>query len=291
MDRRRLLSRAKSLRIVSSRLLEGLLSGGYRSVFKGPGIEFDEVREYSESDDVRSIDWNVTARMGAPFTKTFREEREILLYIILDLSASMFSGHAGSTKIDVAAEVSALVVYAAIQNNDRVGGVFFSDLIEKWIPASKGISHGSRMVRDIGTFEPTGTGSDIGLAIRTAYESMDRRGICVIVSDFRSATGLREASLLSRKHDVIAIRILDDNEFQFPVSGYVELKDPESGTTLPVLGSSAKFRREFRDYWQTEHAIWQQSFRRRGIATLTIGTEEDPAERLISFFDSRKGGG
>lgn len=287
MDRRRLLSRARSLRIVSSRLLEGLLAGGYRSVFKGPGIEFDEVREYVETDDSRSIDWNVTARMGAPFTKTFREEREILLYLILDMSRSMFSGSAGLTKIDLASEISALLVYAAIQNNDRVGGVFFSDQIEKWIPPFKGVSHGSRMVRDIGTFEARGSGSDLALGVRTAYESMKRRGICVIVSDFRTGTGMKEATLLARKHDVIAIRIIDDNEFVFPVRGYVPLTDPESGMTLPVQGSSARFRREYHDHWQAEHAIWQQSYRRRGIATLTVGTDEDAADRLIRYFDSR----
>jgi uncharacterized protein (DUF58 family) len=287
MDRRRLLSRAKTLRIVSSKLLEGLLSGTYRSVFKGPGIEFDEVREYAESDDIRAIDWNVTSRMGTPYTKTFREEREILLYLVMDVSGSMFSGAAGSMKIDVASEVAALVVYSAVQNNDRVGGVFFSDVIEKWIPPSKGKSHGSRMVRDLGSLDPVGIGSDIGLGMRTAYETMKRRGICVVVSDFRSAAGLTEAALLARKHDVIAIRIIDDNEYVFPVRGYVELRDPESGKSLPVLGSSGRFRREYRDFWRAEHAVWQQSYRRRGISTITISTDEDPAERLIHFFRAR----
>jgi uncharacterized protein (DUF58 family) len=288
MDRRRLLSRAKSLRITSSKLLEGLLSGTYRSVFKGQGIEFDEVREYTDNDDIRTIDWNVTARMGAPFTKTFREEREILLFVILDVSGSMYSGAAGAMKIDVASEVSALVIYSAIQNNDRVGGVLFSDTIEKWIPPAKGKSHASRMIRDIATLAPRGKGSDLALGIRTAYETMKRRGICLIISDFRTESGLKEAALLAGKHDVIAVRILDDNEFSFPVAGYIELQDPESGKSLPVLGSSGRFKREYHDYWRAEHAIWEQMYRRRGIGTLTIDAGDDPAGRLIRYFDSRR---
>ncbi len=288
MDRRRLLSRAKSLRIVSSKLLEGLLSGTYRSVFKGPGIEFDEVREYSESDDVRSIDWNVTSRMRAPYTKTFREEREILLFLVMDVSGSMFVGATGSTKIDVACEVATLFAYAAVQNNDRIGGVFFSDRIEKWIPPAKGKSHASRMVRDMGALDPVGVGSDIALGLRTAYETMKRRGICVIISDFRSATGLEEAALLARKHDVIAVRILDESEYVFPLRGYVELRDPESGKSLPVHGSSSRFRREYHDFWRADNAVWQQSYRRRGVATLAVGADDDPAGMLIRFFNARR---
>jgi uncharacterized protein (DUF58 family) len=283
MDRRRLLSRAKSLRLVSSRLLEGLLSGTYRSVFKGPGIEFDEVREYADSDDVRMIDWNVTSRMGIPYTKTFREEREILLFVVLDVSASMYT----ASRIDAASLVSALVIYSAVLNSDRVGAVLYSDVVEKWVPPAKGKLHASRLIRDIVTLEPTGRGSDLGLGIRTAYETMKRRGICIIVSDFRTSTGLPEAALLARKHDVIAVRITDASEFTFPVRGYVELEDPESGASLPVLGSSGRFRREYHDHWRVEQSIWEQSFRRRGIATLTIGTNEDPAERLVRFFDAR----
>ena len=288
MDRRHLLSRAKSLHILSSRLLEGLLSGTYRSVFKGQGIEFDEVREYVDRDDVRSIDWNVTARMGAPYTKTFREEREILLYLVIDFSGSMFSGASETLKIDTACEVAALVIYAAVANNDRIGAVLFTDGIEKWIPPSKGKSHASRMVRDLVTTEPVGRGSDLSLGIRTAYETMKRRGICIIVSDFRTDIEIREASLLARKHDVIAVRIADRNEFAFPARGYVELRDPESLRTLPVYGSSKRFRREYKDYWRTEFALWERACKRRGISTITIDTVDDAAARLIRFFDTRR---
>lgn len=288
MDRRRLLSRAKSLRITSSRLLEGLLSGSYRSVFKGPGIEFDEVREYTTGDDIRAIDWNVTSRMGAPYTKTFREEREILLYLVLDVSGSMYAGAAGASKIDLACELSALFIYSAVQNNDRIGGALFSDTIEKWVPPAKGKTHASRLIRDIVTLRPEGAGSDLALGIRTAYETMKRRGICVIISDFRTACGLRELALLARKHDVIAVRIVDESDFAFPVDGFIELKDPESGKSLPVLGSSRRFRQEYHDFWKAEHAIWEQSYRRRGVATLTIDTHEDPADRLIRFFAARR---
>ncbi len=288
MDRKTLLSRAKSLHILSSKLLEGLLSGTYRSVFKGPGIEFDEVRDYTDNDDIRMIDWNVTSRMGTPYTKTFREEREIVLFLLIDVSASMYVGSAGEARIDTASELAALLVFAAVQNDDQIGVLFFSDKIEKWIPPAKGKSHASRIIRDLVTIEPEGTGSDLALAGRSAYETMKRRGVCVILSDFRTNPGKAEVSLLSRKHDVIALRVIDQNEFTFPTAGFVELRDPESGATLSVRGGAGRFRREFHDFWRAEHALWERDYRRVGAATLTVGIDDDPAKELIRFFNARK---
>ena len=289
MDTINLLSKAKSLHIVSSRLLEGLLSGNYRTVFKGRGIEFDEVREYVDTDDARNIDWNVSSRMGSPYTKTFREEREIALFIILDVSASMAVGTAEMKKNDAANLVSALFALSAVHNNDRVGALFYSDRIEKLVTPGKGMTHASRLVRDMATLKPQGTGSDLALACKIVHESLKRRGICVIVSDFRMETGLRELTLLSRKHDVIAVKIVDPADLWFPRTGLIELVDPEERPRMLVFGKSLRFQKEYREFWQMEHALWLKNCRKRGIDSLVISTDEDPAQRLIRFFTRRKG--
>lgn len=289
MDTINLLSRARSLHLVSTRLLEGLLSGNYRTVFRGPGIEFDEVREYVDTDDARNIDWNVTSRMAGPYTKTYREEREIVLFLIVDVSASMKCGTGDVAKIDAANMLSALFAYAAVLNNDRVGALFFSDTIEKWVPPTKGRNHASRLVRDMVTLKPTGNGSDLGLGIKTAYETLKRRGICVILSDFRTNVGIRELTLLARKHDVIAVRIEDPGDVSFPPSGLIEVRDPETGSRLLSRSRSKAFRREYHEYWQMEHVGWEKELRKRGVDTLTVGTDEDPAQKLIAFFGRRKG--
>jgi uncharacterized protein (DUF58 family) len=289
MDTVNLLAKAKSLHIVSSRLLEGLLSGSYRTIFKGPGIEFDEVREYVDSDDARNIDWNVSSRMGFPYTKTYREEREIALFLIVDVSASMAVGTVQMTKADAANLVSALFVLAAVHNNDRVGALFYSDKIEKLVVPGKGMTHASRLVRDMATLVPDGKGSDLSLACRIVHETLKRRGICVIVSDFRMETGLRELTLLSKKHDVIAVKVSDPADLDFPTTGLVELFDPEENHHLMVSGRSRRFRREYREFWQMEHALWLKNCRKRGIDSLVVSTDEDPAQSLVRFFARRKG--
>lgn len=284
-----LLARAKSLHIVSSRLLEGLLSGNYRTVFRGPGIEFDEVREYVDTDDARNIDWNVSSRMGAPFTKTYREEREIALSLMVDVSASMTTGTSESTKADVASTVAALFALSAVQNSDRVGALFFTDRIEKLVKPGKGMTHASRLVRDMATIHPRGRGSDLGLACRIVHESLKRRGICVIVSDFRMGTALRELTLLARKHDVIAVKVTDPTDMKFPRTGLIELVDPEEAHRLQVSGRSGRFRQEYREFWEMEHSIWLKNCKKRGIDSLTVSTTEDPAQSLIRFFARRRG--
>jgi uncharacterized protein (DUF58 family) len=289
MDAITLLARAKSLHIVSSRLLEGLLSGNYRTVFRGPGIEFDEVREYADTDDARNIDWNVSSRMGSPFTKTYREEREIALSLIVDVSASMTTGTSESTKADVANTVAALFALSAVQNNDRVGALFFTDRIEKLVKPGKGMTHASRLVRDMATIRPQGRGSDLGLACRIVHESLKRRGICVIVSDFRMGTALRELTLLARKHDVIAVKITDPTDMRFPRTGLIELVDPEEHHRLQASGRSGRFQQEYREFWEMEHSTWLKNCKKRGIDSLTVSTTEDPAQSLIRFFARRRG--
>jgi uncharacterized protein (DUF58 family) len=289
MDTINLIAKAKSLHLVSSRLLEGLISGNYRTVFRGPGIEFDEVREYVDTDDARNIDWNVSSRLGSPFTKTYKEEREIALFILVDVSASMASGTSEMTKADTANMISALLSLAAVHNNDRVGALFFTDRIEKLVRLGKGMIHASRLVRDMAMLKPAGRGSDLKLACRIAHETLKRRGICIIVSDFRMNTGLRELTLLSKKHDVIAIKVTDPADSKFPATGLIELIDPEERHRLLAVGRSGKFQQEYREFWEMEHALWQRNCRKRGIETLSVSTSEDPTKSLIKFFTRRKG--
>lgn len=257
-------------------------------MFRGPGIEFDEVREYVETDDARNIDWNVSSRMGFPYTKTYREEREIALFLLIDVSASMASGTSAMSKSDTANLVSALLCLSAIQNNDRVGSLFFTDRIEKMVPPGKGMTHASRLVRDMATLRPKSKGSELALACKVAHETLKRRGICVIVSDFRMSSGIRELTLLSKKHDVIAVKIVDPADERFPPTGLIELTDPEERYRLVTFGRSRRFQLEYREFWELEHSMWTRNCRKRGIGTLTISTSEDPAQRLISFFSRRK---
>ena len=288
MDSLQLLSRIRNIPLVSARLVEGFLSGNYRSVFRGPGLEFDEVREYTDGDDVRAIDWNVTSRMGSPYVKTFREEREMVLLLMIDVSASLQAGSGSMKKADAAAVISTLLAHSAIHNNDRVGAVFFTDRIEKWVPPMKGLNHLMRLVQDIASIRPEGRGSDLSTAIACVEQSMKRRGICIIISDFRVKSAYRQMSMLSRKHDLIAVKINDPSDTEHPKTGLMKIGDMESGKVIPSFGFSAGYRKDYGDYWLTDHIYWQRECRRRGIDSLLVSTEEDPARALLSFFRRRK---
>lgn len=288
MDSLQLLSRIKKIPLVADKLTEGLLSGNYRSVFRGPGLEFDEVRQYLPGDDVRMIDWNVTSRMSEPYVKTFREERELVLFLLIDISPSMATGSGTLSKRDSGAVAAALLAFAAENNKDRIGAVFFTDRIEKWVPPAKGRNHVHSLINDLVSLKPRGRGSDLGLAVRTVHEALKRRGICVLLSDFRSAGGLREMTILSRRHDVMAVKISDPLEKDFPEGGMFEARDPESGRIRTFYGASKGFRKDFIDFWETQHLFWERQCRRRGIDVVTVDTEEDPAEALLRFFARRK---
>mgnify|MGYP006289460221 CR=1 FL=1 len=287
MDAALLQKKVKRLQLLSSKLVEGLLAGNYRSVFKGPGIEFDEAREYVEGDDARLIDWNVSSRLGSPFTKTFREERELTLFMIADVSASLGTGSTESSRRETEAMIFAMLTFAAVQNNDRVGALFFSDEVEHWVAPVKGKKHTLRLIQDMLSFEPEGRGSDLAKAIRTVGESMKKRGVVVILSDFKTSGYLRDLSILSRRHDVIAIKVTDPLDQEFPSSGLVHLEDPETGRSTLAAGWSPKFRRSYREFWEHERARWFRECVERGVSPLEVFTDEDPASRIIQFFRRR----
>jgi uncharacterized protein (DUF58 family) len=246
----------KRLQIISRNFSEGIFGGNYRSNFKGPGLEFNEVREYQDGDDIRFIDWNVTSRLRTPFTKTFKEEKELILNFIMDVSASLSEIGGGRSKRAIAETVFGIIAFAAESNNDRVGAMMFSDIIEHSVSPMRGKKHIMRLLYDVLALNPIGKGSDLALALRTARESMKKRGICFILSDFRSTNYYKELSILSKKQEVIAIRIVDSMDKEFPKTGLIPLEDPESGEVILSFGRKKSFRRAYSEFWELERLYW-----------------------------------
>jgi uncharacterized protein (DUF58 family) len=280
--------KVKQIELVSKKLVEELLAGNYRSIFRGMGIEFDEVRDYVAGDDIRLIDWNVTSRMGSPFTKTFREERELSLFMVVDTSASVIKGSGNISKSEIVLIVFAILAVSAIKNNDMVGSLFFSDEIERWVAPAKGKKHVLRLIYDLQKIEPGGRGTELKKALRTVSESLKRRGICVIISDFKTDNYWNELTYLSRKHDVIAVRIFDPVDYNFPELGMIELEDPESGRTILSEGRSKKFVKDYNRFWNEQYGSWLAKCSKMGVETLEISTSEDPGIKLVQFFRQRK---
>ncbi len=280
-------TRIRQLKLHSSRLVEGLYSGNYRSVFRGPGLEFDEVREYDPQDDARFIDWNVSSRLGTPYTKKFREERELSLHLVADISPSMDSGSGRYNKREILNSLFANLAFSAVSTEDRVGAVLFTDKIEGWVSPRKGKTHALSLVQQCFMTEAEGRGSDLGLALRTAHESMKRRGVIIVLSDFKIGSYWKELSLVAKHHDVIAIRIHDPLDTEFPEGGLIELIDPETGQVVLGFGNSRTFRREYHDFWTLQRLHWKRECARRGVPVLEVSTTDDPSARLAGFFNRR----
>ena len=278
----------RQLQLFSTQLVESLLAGNYRSVFRGPGIEFDEVREYVEGDDARLIDWNVSSRFAGAFTKTFREEREMTLFLVVDASASLGYGSRARSAREVAILASALLTLAAVQNNDKVGVALFTDRTEAYVQPAKGRRHAMRILQAIVGTEPQGAGSDLARALRTVGESVKHRGICVILSDFHTANYQKELAIVARRHDVIAVRIGDPFWTELPELPALQVTDPETQRTLLINGTSRRYRFEFEQYWRQHRQQWLRECRRRGVSTLELDTTDDVAARLIAFFRRRR---
>lgn len=278
------LKKIKNLSLFSKRVTEGVLTGHYRSFFKGMGLEFDEVREYVPGDDVRSIDWNVTSRMSVPYSKKFKEEREMNVYFLIDVSPSIDSGIGSVTRRELVAQITALLAYGAVLNNDRVGAAFFSNKVEKWIPAMRGRNSVPQLVNNVMNLKAQGSGSDLGSAVRIAYKEMKRKGIVLILSDFKFQSGWKELALLSRKHDVIAIRISDPSDWEIPGRGTVEYRDVESGRSVVIFNVNNRIQEEYRHYWQDQFYFWEEICARRNIQMVTLSTDDDPVSSLLNAF-------
>lgn len=287
IDQDELSRRVRRIQLVSKRLVDNLFTGNYKSLFRGPGLEFDEVRAYNPGDDIRFIDWNVSSRMGEPFTKTFKEEREMNIMILLDISSSLYHD-GGGYKRDTAGYLFSLIAHAANANNDRVGALLFSDRIEQYHAPMKGSKHILKQVSNVLSYEPVGTGSDLGMAVRTAMELMKRRGICFIISDFKTDGYWRELSLMGRKHDVIVLSLMDRKERVMPPIGLTELQDRETGMRQLFFGHSRKLREDYHDFWELHYFKLLEHCRANGIDYVEIESSDDPLEQILRFFKRRK---
>ena len=282
-------ARVRRLHVRSRKLVEELFAGSYHSVFRGPGLEFNEVRDYEYGDDVRFIDWNVSSRMDSPYSKTFKEEREMVLFMVVDVSPSLFLGGPGMNKRETAGNLFALLALAAAANNDKVGSLLFSDRTEHLIVPSKDRRNILRQISEVLGCRASGRGSDLRSALRSAAQTLKRRSIVVLLSDFRCDSYRVELSLLARRHDVIAIRLTDPLDREFPPVGLVELNDPETGAGFAAWGLSRALQKRYAEFWEDHRRSWLDLCRSAGVDTLEVDTGDDAAERLHGFFRRRKG--
>jgi uncharacterized protein (DUF58 family) len=282
---RQTLDRIRRIQIRTRVILESGIGGDYNAVFKGRGMEFAEVREYQPGDEVRTIDWNVTARMGAPYVKKFVEERDLTLLVLVDVSGSQSFGSQFLVKRDYAAELAAVLAFSAVANHDRVGAVLFTDRIEGYVPPARGRDHALRIVRDLLAREPEGTGTDLAGALRFASRVMKRRGIVAVISDFQAAGYERALGVLRRRHDVIALHLVDPREADVPAAGLVALLDPETGERTVVDTSDPRVRARL---VASTAAAARQAFKRARVDALTLSTAESYEKPLTAFFEARE---
>ena len=276
------------IKILTSRLIDDRLSGEYHSVFKGHGIEFDEVRPYVAGDDVRTIDWNVTARTGHPHIKRFSEERELTVIFVIDVSGSQIFGSGTRPKSELAAEIACLLALTAIRNQDKIGLILFSDRIVKSVPPRKGRTAVMRLVREILATQETRQGTDISGALRFLSNVQKRKAVVFLVSDFQDRNYEKQLRVVARRHDLIACTVSDPREAALPDVGLVELQDPESGDLFLVDTSSRRVRKEFAEQATRERAALLTTLRRCGIDTLDISTERPYLDDVRRLFKRRQ---
>ncbi len=285
---RRLLAQVRRLEIRARHLAEDLFAGSYRSVFKGSGIEFAEVRRYSPGDPIGDIDWNVTARTGYPHVKEHVDERELTVLLVVDASGSVDYGSIDRRKQDVAAEVAGLLAFSAIRNNDKVGLVMFADQVDMYIPPEKGRQQGLRVIREMLHHRPRGSGTDIAEALEFVGRVLTRRAIVFLISDFHDEGFLRELSVAARRHDLIAVRLIDPRERDLPAAGLVELVDAEDGTHLLLDTVSEDFRRRLAADLAVQREEQGLEMTRRGVDLIELPTDGSAVDPLVRFFDLRR---
>lgn len=289
METSELLKKVRKIEIKTRGLSRNIFAGEYHSAFKGRGMAFSEVREYQFGDDIRNIDWNVTARYNHPYVKIFEEERELTVMLLIDVSGSRDFGTFEKMKKNVITEISAILSFSAIQNNDKIGVIFFSDTIEKFIPPKKGRSHILRIIRELIDFHPEHTGTDITQAVRYLTNAIKKRCTAFVISDFMDENPDLEMalSIANNKHDVVALKIYDDRERELPPIGMVKLKDAETGKYVWVDSSSRKIRKIYADFWKNHITRLDTLFKKCGVDYVSIDTREDYVKSLMTLFKRR----
>lgn len=282
-----LLRQIRRIEIRTNRMVNDVLAGEYHSVFKGQGVEFEEVREYQHGDDIRTIDWNVTARMGEPFVKRYREERELTVMLLVDASSSSIFGTAEKMKGELAVELSAVLAFSAIKNNDRVGLLLFTDHVEKFIPPKKGKKHVLRLIRELLLFEPTGGQTDIKEALDFMGNLLTRKSVVFLLSDFMSSDYIEALRITNKKHDLITISITDPREIELPPIGFLELEDAETGEIVIIDTYDKGIRKRFTDSAHEEIDRLTQEFKRMQIDHVPVRTDQSYIDPLVRFFHLR----
>lgn len=283
-----ILKKIRALEIKTKGLVQTVFAGDYHSVFKGRGMNFEDVREYQPGDEIRAIDWNVTARLGTAFVKKFTEERELTVVLVVDVSASGNFGSVSQSKRELAAEVACVLAFSAIRNNDKVGLLLFSDRVELFIPPRKGRSHTLRIIREILFFEPAGRGTAPGSALDYLNNVVPRRAVVFFISDFQTGDFSRELSVSGRRHDFIALHIQDRREEQLPNVGIITLEDAETGEQIEINTADRTTRVRFSGLAQAHEAELNRTLRRNNIDAISLRTGENYLPALRSFFKQRE---
>ena len=287
METKELLKKVRKIEIKTKGLSRHLFSGEYHSAFKGRGMSFSEVRAYQYGDDIRNIDWNVTARTGEPYIKVFEEERELTVMLLVDVSHSALFGTTTQLKRELITEICAVVAFSAIQNNDKVGAILFSEEIEAFIPPKKGRQHILRIIRELIDIEPGKRGTDIGLALEYLNNVIKKRSICFMCSDFQANSYETPLKVVARKHDLVGVHLYDPREADLPNVGLVRAHDAETGRLGWIDTSSRRIRQRFAEAFRQKEERFLTSFRRNGADTLSIQTGESYVNALLQFFKKR----
>lgn len=287
MISKEILKKVRKIEIVTRRLVNDVFAGEYHSIFKGRGMEFSEVREYSLGDDIRTIDWNVSARMGNLYVKKFVEERELTVVLLIDMSSSSKFGTINNLKSDISAEISALLAFSAIKNNDKVGLLIFTDKIEKYIPPKKGRMHILRIIREIISFKPEHNRTDINVALDYLNKVLKRKSIVFLLSDFISPDYSKSIAITNKRHDVIALKLTDPKEKEIGKTGFLYLEDAETGEEIVVETANPLFQKKFKTITDKEMITRKKLFNSINLDNIEINTEKSYITSLVSFFRRR----
>lgn len=288
MDANELLKKVRKIEIKTRGLSSNIFAGEYHSAFKGRGMTFSEVREYQYGDDIRDIDWNVTARMGHPYVKVYEEEREMTVMLLVDVSRSRLFGAVGEEKREMIAEIAATIAFSAISNNDKIGMLFFSDKIEKFIPPKKGKKHILFLIRELLDFTPENPGTDIGVALRYFTDAQKKRSTTFLISDFIDSHDFsRPLSIAARKHDLIAVQVYDRRDASLPDVGMMRVADLETGADRWIDTSNKKVRRAYDRWWYDRQQAMTEAMQRSRVDIASVSTDEDYVKSLMALFRMR----
>jgi len=287
MDTKELLKKVRKIEIKTRRLSDHIFGGEYHSTFKGRGMTFSEVRQYQFGDDVRSIDWNVTARYNEPYVKIFEEERELTMMLMVDISGSELFGTTNQFKNEIVTEISATLAFSALQNNDKVGLILFSDQVELFIPPKKGKTHVLRIIRELLEFKPKSNKTDIAEALKYLTNVMKKKAIVFVLSDFIASDYERTLKITGNKHDVTGIRVYDEREESIPNLGMVQMQDAETGTLKLVNTQSRKVRNTYAEFHRDRVTYFKETFTKSGCGVLDCRVDESYVKKLLGYFKRR----